>query len=110
MIQNNFCYKADNMIRYNQETIIIYVTHSVTITPQWSYTIHTTVDAVTQYGSHLFAFDLLLLLLHKLGGDSPDVVLGTTQVFPQLPQEHSGVLWVQEAGQVDLHLLRVGEL
>lgn len=58
----------------------------------------------------LFAFDLLLLLLHKLGGDSPDVVLGTTQVLPQLPQEHSGVLWVQEAGQVDLHLLGVGEL
>lgn len=26
MIQNNFCYRADNMIRYNKETIIIYVT------------------------------------------------------------------------------------
>lgn len=26
MIQNNFCYRADNMIRCNQETIIIYVT------------------------------------------------------------------------------------
>lgn len=26
MIQNNFCYMADNMIRCNQETIIIYVT------------------------------------------------------------------------------------
>lgn len=57
----------------------------------------------------LFAFYLLLLLLHKLGGDSPDVVLGATQVFPQLPQEHSSVLWVQEAGQVDLHLLGVRE-
>lgn len=65
---------------------------------------------MTQYGSHLFAFDLLFLLLHKLGRDSPNIVLGTTQVFPQLSQEQAGILWVQEAGQIDLHLLGVGEL
>lgn len=58
----------------------------------------------------LFALDFLLFLLHKFGRDSPDVVLGTTEVLPQFPQEDASVLGVEEARQVDLHFLWVGEL
>lgn len=60
--------------------------------------------------TNLSFLDLLFLLLHKLGWNATDIVHGTDQQLPELGNERSGVLRVQETRQVDLHLFAIGVL
>jgi len=60
--------------------------------------------------ANLSLFDLLLLLVKELGRDASYVLHGTQQQVPQLRDEHTCILRIQEACQVHLHVFATGVL
>lgn len=57
----------------------------------------------------LSLLDLLFLLLQELCRNASIILLGATQQVPQLHLKDASILGVEEARQVDLHVLSIWE-
>jgi len=55
-------------------------------------------------------FDFFFLLLEELGWNASYILHGTEQEGPQLCHERTSVFGIEEASQINLHLLGVGVL